>query len=365
MPGSTENLYSLMVADHITAMLAYWDKDLVCRFANKAYLDWFGVSKEQMINKMKINELLGPLYEKNKPYIEEALKGHNQTFERQIPLPNGSIRYSLANYFPDIINGKVNGFFVHVADITPVKVLELELLKSNETINEQNKRLLNFANIVTHNLKSFAGNFKTSIEILDTAESESEMREMIDTLKNLSGGFRNTINHLTEIVQTQNISTLSKEKLYLRSYIENVLIAIQIDVKSTKVTIQNNVGADIIVLANPAYLESIIINFLTNAIKYRSPYRDPIIELNTAIADNNLIFSIKDNGLGIDLEKFGNSLFGMYKTFHSNPDAKGIGLYLVKSQIESMGWHIEVESQVNVGTTFSIYIPISFPPIYN
>ena len=162
MPSEKSNLESigLLVADHVSAMLAYWDKDLICRFANAAYRDWFGKTREEMVGKITIKELLGPIYNQNLPYILGALEGKPQTFEREIPIPTGGVRHSIANYFPDVVNGEVRGFFVHVADITHLKLLERELTKSNEIISEQNKRLLNFANIVSHNLKSYAGNHK-------------------------------------------------------------------------------------------------------------------------------------------------------------------------------------------------------------
>ena len=115
------NSYGNAVVDNVSAMLAYWDKNLVCRFANSAYLDWFGWKKEDMVDKIKIDQLLGPLYEMNLPYIKCALAGRHQIFERTIPLPGGGVRYSLANYYPDIVDGEVKGFYVHVADITPLK----------------------------------------------------------------------------------------------------------------------------------------------------------------------------------------------------------------------------------------------------
>ncbi|OCC28252.1 Histidine kinase [Leptospira interrogans serovar Canicola] len=101
-------------------------------------------------------------------------------------------------------------------------------------------------------------------------------------------------------------------------------------------------------------MESILLNFLTNAVKYRHPDRVPEITLNAERQENRLILSIKDNGLGIDMKKYGDKLFGMYKTFHNNKDAKGIGLFITKNQVEAMGGKIEVESRLNNGTTFRI-----------
>jgi PAS domain S-box-containing protein len=114
------------VADQVDAMLAYWDKDLVCRFANQAYIHWFGRTPEEMIGKLRMPDLLGPLFEMNKPFVDGALRGERQTFEREIKVPSGEVRYSLANYYPDTRGGEVAGFSVHVADVTGMKKLARE-----------------------------------------------------------------------------------------------------------------------------------------------------------------------------------------------------------------------------------------------
>lgn len=349
-----KNLLGIRVTDHISAMLAYWDKDTVCRFANSAYVEWFGKKKEDMIDKMTIKELLGPLYEKNLPYITAALKGESQTFEREIPLPTGGTRQSLANYYPDIVKGEVLGFFVHVADVTPLKILENELIASTEKINEQNKQLLNFSNIVSHNLKSYANNLASVLKLFSIADSKDEKNKMFSYLKKISEGFSSTVNHLNEITKSQNLSRISPERLNLYNYLEKAKETLLIQTESTNAVIKNNVDKNIEIFANPAYMESILLNLLTNAIKYRQPDQSPIIELTCYKETNKVIFKIKDNGRGINLEKHGADLFGMYKTFHGNPDAEGIGLFITKYQIETMGAQIEVESKENSGSTFTI-----------
>jgi len=352
------NLLGLSVANHVSAMLAYWDKNLVCRFANAAYMAWFGKSREEMIDKITIQELLGPLYEKNLSYISGALEGNVQTFEREITVPTGGVRHSIANYFPDIVDGEVKGFFAHVADITPIKLLEKELMRSNEIINDQNKRLLNFTNIVSHNLKTYANNLEAMLDLCITADSEEERDEMQNYLKLISKGFSSTIKHLNELLEVQNLKEIKSEEINLHNFINEVIEILRIQIKSANATILNNVGSEIILMANAAYMESILLNFLTNAIKYKDPNRDPLIELNTFFKDDELVLRIKDNGLGIDLEKHRKDLFGMYKTFHQNADAQGIGLFITKFQAESMGGRIEVESEVNKGSIFSIYFKV-------
>jgi len=102
------------------------------------------------------------------------------------------------------------------------------------------------------------------------------------------------------------------------------------------------------------YLESIFLNLVTNAIKYRSPDRNPEIHIETEIVNDKIKLTIRDNGLGIDLVRHGHKLFGLNKTFHRHPDAKGVGLYLTKIQIETMGGSIYATSEVNKGTVFTI-----------
>lgn len=118
------------VCEHVTTILAYWDRDLVCRYANKACADWFGSTSEKMIGKVTLPEMLGPTFEMNLPYIKEALAGKKQEFERELPLRQGGTCQSLVTYFPDISEGIVRGFIVHVADISYVKELEEKLHQS-------------------------------------------------------------------------------------------------------------------------------------------------------------------------------------------------------------------------------------------
>jgi len=123
---STESVAKTVVGD-IDAMLGYWDKNQRCRFANAAYLKWFGREPRDMLG-IPIHELLGPIYDLNLLHIRSALQGEVQVFERTIPLPDGSVRHTIASYYPDVSNGTVNGFSAHVTDVTRMKEMELELI---------------------------------------------------------------------------------------------------------------------------------------------------------------------------------------------------------------------------------------------
>lgn len=117
---------AIKVMDHVDVLLGYWDRDLKCRFANAAYETWFGRSPHEILG-ICMKDLLGPLYDLNLPHIQGALDGKVQVFERDIPLPDGSTRHSLACYFPDISDGIVKGFSVQVTDVSRMKCLEIEL----------------------------------------------------------------------------------------------------------------------------------------------------------------------------------------------------------------------------------------------
>jgi PAS domain S-box-containing protein len=125
--GSDMPLLALAAIDQIPAMIAYWDQDEICRFANEAYLQWFGKSRAQLLG-TRLADLLGPLYPLNLPYVQAVLEGEEQVFERQIPRPDGTgIRDSIATYIPAFEDGQVVGFHVHVADTTALKQRERQL----------------------------------------------------------------------------------------------------------------------------------------------------------------------------------------------------------------------------------------------
>jgi PAS domain S-box-containing protein len=112
--------FSLRLINQIPAMVAFWDTGQKCRFANAAYREWFGRTTEEM-DGISLQELLGPLYKKNLPHIRAALQGRKQVFERRITLPTGEVRETVATYVPERLDGIVQGFLVHVSDVTPLR----------------------------------------------------------------------------------------------------------------------------------------------------------------------------------------------------------------------------------------------------
>ncbi len=252
---------------------------------------------------------------------------------------------------------------VSVRDITLMVEREKEMLQSVEVISDQNKRLINFTHIVSHNLRTHSGNLSTVLNLFFESDSAEEKEEMLGYLKQISTGFTDTVNHLNEIVAVQTKKNLQKEEINLCRYIERCLETIAMDIRQAGVIVRNRVPADTTFTYNIAYLESILLNFLTNGIKYRSKERTATIDLSVTKNDNELMLHIADNGIGINLKENGTKLFGMYNTFGSHPEARGIGLFITKYQVEAMGGTIDVESEPGVGTTFTIHFPNNIPSL--
>jgi len=240
-----------------------------------------------------------------------------------------------------------------VEDITERRRAEEELKQSFEVVSEQNKRLLNFSYIVSHNLRSHTSNIQSISSFLEIAETQKERDDMIALLKQVSHSLNETMSNLNEVVSIRTNINLTVEPLNLHDYIEQAKVVLSKQMQSKFAKVQNLVPPNSEVLYNAAYLESILLNFISNAVRYSHPERKPVIRISYDEAQKKL--TIADNGIGIDLEKNGEKLFGMYKTFNNNPDSKGIGLFITKNQIDAMGGRIETESTLGVGTTFTIY----------
>ena len=252
--------------------------------------------------------------------------------------------------------GNVIGIKGTVQDITEHKNAEIELNNSFNMVSEQNKRLLNFSYIVSHNLRSHTGNIKSLVDLLAVATSEQDREELMQHMKRVSGLLNETILNLNEVVSIQNNINLVVEPLNIHHYVNQAIEVLSEQVAIKKAIIKNNVPKDMLVNYNPAYLESIILNFISNGIKYSHPTRPPIVIVDCFKEDSKTVLQITDNGIGLDMSKHGDKLFGMYKTFHGNKDARGIGLFITRNQIDAMGGKIEVESELNKGTRFKIYM---------
>lgn len=276
-------------------------------------------------------------------------------FEYRMLSKNGAVIWirDIVNVIKE--NGKPVSLKGIMIDITKSKEAENDLNNSFDLVTEQNKRLLNFSYIVSHNLRSHTSNIQSISSLIESSESDEERIELVNMLQNVSTTLNETMLNLNEVVNIQTNINLVIEQLNLNEYINKTLKILSEQIQFKKAIVQNNVEKAIFVNYNPAYLESILLNFISNALRYSHPARTSEICLESYLENGKTVLQIADNGIGIDLKRYGDKLFGMYKTFHENPDSRGIGLFITKNQIDAMDGNVTVESEPNIGTTFKIY----------
>lgn len=249
------------------------------------------------------------------------------------------------------------GYLGIAADISKLKAYEKEVTTLLDVTKEQNERLKNFAHIVSHNLRSHSGNISALLGLFVQEQPEQKDNELIMALYQAADNLEETIAHLNEVVIMNTDTQQNLKPLPLYNYIVKAQQSVQALMDESDIDIQIDVDKSINVAAIEAYLDSIVLNLITNAIKYKDGSKaHPYLKIFTTTEDSYRILHFEDNGIGMDMSKVQHKLFGMYKTFHSNKDARGIGLFITKNQIEAMGGKIAVTSDVGVGTTFKIYL---------
>ena len=231
---------------------------------------------------------------------------------------------------------------------------ELNLQNSLDIIASQNSRLFNFAHIVSHHLRSHTSNLSLIVELLKETKTDQDKIDLLANVEDVSENLDNAISQLNKVVSIQTLLRKERVKISFEEALELVLASISslINRENAKIIAEFQKLKEISYI--PEYLESILLNLITNAIRYRQPGRKPVIFIQTYVENEKEFLEISDNGMGIDLDAHGDKMFGMYKTFHQNPEAKGIGLFITKNQVEALGGTISVTSTVDIGTTFKI-----------
>ncbi|MGR7813546.1 PAS domain S-box protein [Lacinutrix undariae] len=287
------------------------------------------------------------------------LEIENKQMEKRYVHKNGDIIWTLLN--TSVIkndDGTVRHLVSQISDITLMKKAEERISALHKVTKEQNDRLLNFAHIVSHNLRSHSGNLEMLLDLMKYEVPEATENSFFPLIGDAVNSLSETVSNLNEvaILNTQIHKELTEVSLH--TIVEKAIGNVKGTILETHAVVNNEVAESLKLKTVPAYLDSIILNFLTNALKYKKETEAPIINLRANFSKDKefIILDIEDNGMGIDLERHGKKLFGMYKTFHKHKDSRGLGLFITKNQIEAIGGHIEVKSKINVGTTFSLYL---------
>ncbi|MDP0498655.1 MAG: PAS domain-containing protein [Verrucomicrobiota bacterium JB022] len=344
------------------AMIGSWELD----FVNET-LYWSPEVREMhgVASDFKPDLLTGIDFyvEEDRPTITEAVKQCRlacKPFELQLRLQpvEGEIFWARARGEPVLDSkGEVVKLRGILQNIDEPKRRELELRRTLEVVSKQNTRLTHFAHIVTHNLRTHTGNLRSLLDLYRT-EDDAEMREeLIELFGSTSETLFSTIEELSELVKVQSQVEQERAVLAFEDVLQKVKQILASEVEALDAQIEADFSAAPQIAFVPAYLESIFLNMASNALKYRSPERVPLLRIRSRpLPGGHVELAFRDNGQGIDLQRHGHKLFGLYQTFHRNADAHGVGLFLVKSQVESQGGSVSVRSEVDVGTTFTFVL---------
>lgn len=229
------------------------------------------------------------------------------------------------------------------------------LRETNLQLIEHNSRLEQFAYIISHNLRAPVARLVGLSTILGHASGEEEQLKIVRMMIKSTSELDQVIQDLGFILRIQKLSAKILSQINLRQIVDKVTNILETEIRDTRAEIVSNFSDVISIYSLPQYFESILYNLISNCIKYRHPDRTPVISISSNFEGEFIKIVISDNGLGIDLERNKNNLFNLYKRFHFHVEGKGLGLYLVKTQMDALGGRIEVNSSVDTGTTFTLY----------
>ena len=243
-------------------------------------------------------------------------------------------------------------------DISLRKKAELERTDIVDALVQRNKDLEQFSYIVSHNLRAPVANIIGAAEIVnEPALSTADREILIKGLSQSSKRLDEVLKDMNYILKVRDVNTQVKEKLVLSDLFKDVTSDIHYLTDDNNIKIISDFSLVNEVYSIKTYLYSIFYNLITNSIKYRQYRLQTQIHISSKIVNNTVELVFKDNGIGINLEKKGKEVFGLYKRFHIHIEGRGMGLYLVKTQVEALGGKISLQSQENVGSEFTIELP--------
>ncbi|GAB2775084.1 sensor histidine kinase [Salinimicrobium soli] len=325
---------------------------------NQRFRELSGYSEEEITN-MNYREISHPDdIEENHRLMQQLLKGEIREYsiEKRGIRKDGSIVWVKLTVSPLWNPGDEPSDHISIVeDITKNKEAELQLNKSYKMLVDQNQRLVNFSYIISHDLRSHSSNIQSILDLYQTSELPEEREQYIQLLLKVTSNLNQTLHHLNEVVSIQNKTDLKRESLKISEFVEKTIENLEMRIQEKKAKISVDVPEEARIYFNSAYLESVLLNFLSNSLRFSDKNRNPQIEVKAEKLNNDKwSLKISDNGIGIDLQKNKGKLFGLYKTFTDLQDSRGIGLFITKHQVEAMGGEIEVESELGSGTTFKI-----------
>ncbi|HTA27032.1 MAG TPA: PAS domain-containing protein [Bacteroidia bacterium] len=346
------------IFDNTTTVYFLVDKNLKIIAFNKGALD--GLSDE-LGKTVEVGKDMLDFAEDNKKQM--TLEMYNRVFdgaqfkiEDSYRLADGTIIWFEMHLLP-VYNDKsvVHNMIVYLSDTTQRKTAEIEREKTTTDLIQRNKDLEQFSYIISHNLRLPVANILGLVNNFSVHElPRIEQKEILSAIYVSVRRLDDVVMDLNKILNTRHGESESKQQVKFSDILNDTKVGLGYLIKKENVLIESDFKRTDSLFTVKSYLSSIFHNLILNSIKFHQPALTPHITIVSEKKGNKIILTFRDNGLGIDLTKNSDGLFGLYKRFHSHENGKGMGLFMVKAQVESLGGKITVRSEVNRGTCFTI-----------
>lgn len=312
-----------------------------------------------------ISSLIELIHEDDKPLLKSWIENlsygkKNDALIFRVVNSDKSIKYVLGDGEIIFDESGVPKTAVGTAqDITHLREIQEELKKTIENLNNRCNELMQFNYIVSHNLRAPVATIMGLSNLINyDSDKRNEQLKIIDYIRTAVINMDEQIKHLNLILSTRSGLNEKIESVVFSDIIKNIKDTFEYELiaSGTKIKVDVHPSANEI-FSIRSYLESIFYNLISNAIKFKSPQHQQKVEVKVNATDTKFLITVSDTGIGIDLDKYGSEIFGLYKRFNFDKEGKGLGLHMVKTQVESLGGKIEVQSQLNSGTIFTITLP--------
>jgi signal transduction histidine kinase len=350
---SSELLFRSIAENFPNGTIEILDKDY-----NYVFTDGKGYQSLQIDQKKLIGTPHLSIYDKAtsdnvEGFLQKILEGESVIFEVMV-----DNQYYLKNGVP-LTNSshQVDRILLVTQDITESKIAESERERLIKDLKSQNEELQRFAYIISHNLRAPIVNISSLLDLYNYKNpADEENIEIISNLKISTQILNGTLEDLIEVVSIKKNKLPKIERVSFRKLLKNIERSLSKQFKESGAVILSDYSSVTYINYIYSHLENFIINLTTNSIKYKHPDRNPVIEIKCYLEEGFTVIRFKDNGIGLDLDRYKDRLFGLYQRFHSHVDGKGLGLYLIREQIRAHDGNIRVESTVGEGTTFYIHL---------
>lgn len=351
---------AVSVVDQTTVGHVLLDKDLIVISYNDAMeLAYPLITGRNLMPNVSFLDVLLPERRELLAKIFEHVKQTREPYKYEVKFPLGNeMQYFTTSVVPILSANGLTGYSISIYDITIIKNMVLEREKIISDLSQRNRDLEQFSYIISHNIRSPLATLLGFSNLLRQNLSEDEQNTVYNGMEDSALKLDAIIKDVNEILNVKKDLAQAKVSLNLNIVILEVLATIEDKIKETNSCIEYDFTKVNEINSISPFIHSVFYNLISNAIKYSRKNVPLQLEIWSELLDNEIKISFRDNGKGLDLDRFGDQIFGLYKRFNFETEGKGMGLFMVKTQVQALNGRINVESKIDEGSTFSITLPV-------